>query len=279
MNLIEAWQSWASRRLDQPPPFLLDQDRWILQSERSKRAISPEPDDRRDPFQDPMFCPRGDTRLHLGLLPMPYFGDLGRASVYLLMLNPGVGGPDSYHGEWSPNVPEYRAGLIATLTQQPRPSVMPFMFLDPQFDWHDGTRYWYGKLQKVIHELARVWDVPIAAARTHCGSVIACLQLLPYRSLAFKDSDGWLRKPLESVRLARSFVREDVLPRVESGEAIAVVLRAVKRWELPEGMCKHTGVVCYGAGEARGAHLGPNGRGGSLILKHLRDRRPTTRRS
>jgi len=37
-----------------------------------------------------------DTRLHIGLTPQPYFGDLHRATIFLLMMNPGLSAADYY---------------------------------------------------------------------------------------------------------------------------------------------------------------------------------------
>ena len=54
------------------------------------------------------------NQLNLGLLPMPFAGNLNTASVFLLMLSPGVG-PDDYFGEY--RVPEYRSALIKNLHQ------------------------------------------------------------------------------------------------------------------------------------------------------------------
>jgi hypothetical protein len=45
------------------------------------------------------YCASHDRRLHLGLLPQPFFGDLRRASIYVLLLNPGLG-PDDYYDEY-----------------------------------------------------------------------------------------------------------------------------------------------------------------------------------
>jgi len=271
MNFLDVWANWDP----DSPPFVLDGDREVFLSKRSSDAVricrSWQEAYQTTEFCAPGgFCARGDTRLHLGLLPMPFFGDLRRASVYMLFLNPGLG-PYDYYAEYE--VPTYRAAILANLKQQPRDGHPPFPFLDPQLSWHGGFRYWHGKLAGVIEQLAQQWRVPFAAARLHVGSAIACIQLLPYRSVEFKDADRWLRRPLKSVALARSFVADYVVPRVHSGEAIAIVLRKVAEWDLPS----HPGVVTYGAGEARGAHLTPSSRGGNAILEQLRERRPATR--
>ena len=163
-------------------------------------------------------------------------------------------------------MPDYRAALLANLKQQPPIGTIPFLFLEPQFAWHGGFDWWHGKLAKVIQRLASAWDVSFAKARARLGSALASIELVPYHSSTFRDSGGWLRK-LRSVDLARTFVTEFVLPRVERGEAIVIVTRKVKSWSLPE----LPGVITYSAAQARAAHLTPNTPGGRAILSHLRE--------
>jgi hypothetical protein len=257
MNLLDAWATWRPTQT----PFVLDEDREVLRSERTVRAIVTH-GGWRQALQAPDFCAPGDTRLHLGLLPHPFCGDVRRATIYLLLLNPGLG-PHDYYGEYE--VPEYRAGLLDNLKQEFREDAAPFLFLDPRFAWHGGFDWWHGKLAMVIQRLAAARQVSFAAARSFLASRIASIELLPYHSPAFRDAGGWLGK-LNSVGLARRFVAEFVLPRVLCGDAIAIVTRQVAAWNLPE----HPGVVTYSAGQARAAHLTPESPGGRAILAHLR---------
>jgi len=255
MNLLETWANWEPGS----PPFALDADREVLHSRRSLKAVVTHCD-WQEAHCAPDFCAPGDTRLHLGLLPQPFFGDVRRASIYILLLNPGLG-PQDYYGEY--RIPEYRQALLANLKQQ-FAGVAPFLFLDPQFAWHGGFDWWHGRLAKLMMRLASAWRVSFADARARLASVIASIELLPYHSAAFKDGGRWLQN-LTSVELARAFVTEFVLPRVRSGDAIAIVTRKVAVWGLPE----QAGVVTYTAAQARAAHLTPDSPGGSAILEHL----------
>ncbi len=109
--------------------------------------------------------------------------------------------------------------------------------------------------------MAFAWGVSFAAARTSLGSTLASIELLPYHSKAFKDTGGWLRN-LRSVELARTFVAEFVLPRVQRGEATVIVTRKVAAWSLLE----HPGVIHYLGAQTRAAHLTPDSPGGRAIL-------------
>lgn len=262
MDLLRAWAEWKRNR----PPFVLKSDRVVLSSARSARAvitIRNWPDAHRAAD----FCAPKDRRLHLGLLPQPFLGDLRRASIYILLLNPGLGPPD-YYGEHE--VGEYRKALVANLRQEFKRGSLPFLFLDPQYAWHGGFAWWHGKLAGVISCLAETWAVPFAEARARLARELASIELVPYHSPSFWDAGGWIRD-LQSVALARAFVCDIVVPRVRRGEAIVIVTRQAKVWNLP----RHSRIVRYSGQQARAAHLSPESPGGRAILRHLarKDRR------
>lgn len=256
MDLIKAWRSWHP----EAAPFILDADRVAFDGGRGTPGTVIH-QSWREAREAPDFAAPGDPRFHLGLLPMPFLGDLLRAEVYILLLNPGLG-PGDYFGEYE--VPEYREALLANQRQPPSDEPIPFHFLDDRFAWSGGFRYWNKKLGGVIAELAGDWGVPFAAARSRLARSIACIELCPYHSATFKASGRWVRE-LPSARLARDFVRTVVMPRAENGDAIVIVTRSVKRWGLPE----HAAVLTYSGGQARGASLSPASTGGMAIIDRL----------
>ena len=256
MDLLREWARWKRNS----PPFVLKGDRTVFDTAGNSRATITIPR-WRDYYEAPDFCAPKDHRLHLGLLPQPFFGDLRRASIYVLLLNPGLG-PHDYYGEYA--VPAFRKALLANLRQDFRRGSVPFLFLDPQFSWHGGFAWWHGKLAGVISSLATTWSVPFAAARFRIAHELACIELVPYHSSNFRDAGDWIAR-LKSVALARAFVHDVVVPRVRRGRAIIIVTRQVKIWDLP----KHPRIVCYSNQEARAAHLSPESQGGKAILNHL----------
>lgn len=248
-DLIGAWKAWEEER----PPFVLPEDRLLIQDALDSKAAVVH--DWNTCTADPSFGDPSERRFHVGLLPMPFVGNLNKASVYVLLLNPGLG-PHDYYGEYK--VPEYKAAAIANLRQERE----VFMFLDPKFSWHGGFAYWHGKLASLIQELAG--RASFASARAHLARSLACIELIPYHSPSFRDPGRWVRS-LPSALIAKQFVQEVVMQRVQAGQAVVVVARKGKIWELP----KHEGIVVYEGAEARSAHLTPNSRGGRLILDHL----------
>lgn len=139
------------------------------------------------------------------------------------------------------------------------------MYLNPRFSWHGGFDYWHTKLRDIIVALAQTSGIPYGRARQFFQSRIAALELVPYHSVNFTVPSR-IFNSLRSVQLVRSFVHEELLPRARAGDCLVIVTRGVKHWQLP----KHRNIVAYTTSEARSAHLSPNSRGGSAILKFLR---------
>jgi len=255
-ELLKEWARWEPSHL----PFVLGDDRERLEpAARSESVVTFA--SWSDAISDPDLGSPEDKRLHLGLLPQPFIGDLQRASIYVLLLNPGLE-PSDYYGEYE--VPGYRKAVLATLKQCFEGMARPFIFLDPQYSWHGGFRWWHRKLRKVIEAFADESKQSFAWARDRLAAELASIELLPYHSAKFCDAEGWLGK-LRSVSLARAFVRQFVIDRVKRGEAIAVVLRKVLLWDLPD----IPGVVQYEGKHAQGARLDPGSDGGGAILAQL----------
>lgn len=241
-------------------PFVLDADRELLLSSKSSHARSVI-GSWSAAIESADFCAPGDTRLHLGLLPEPFTGDLRKASIYVLLLNPGLGATD-YYGEYE--VKALREARLRNLRQDFPSDRLAFSNLDPQFAWHGGFQWWHGKLRTVIAALAERRGATFAEARHAIGSRIASIELFPYRSASFNDQGKWLRN-FPSVQLAREFVRDVVLPRVHRGKAIVIATRQVALWNLPEA----ADVIRYEPQHARGAHLTPTSVGGAAILDYF----------
>lgn len=255
MDLLREWADWKASE----PPFVLESDQGVLGQARNDRVVTIR--SWRDAFRAADFCEPQDHRLHLGLLPKPFLGDLRRASIYVLLLNPGVG-PHDYYGEYE--VAKFRRALLANLRQEFELGSPPFLFLDPQYSWHGGFGWWNGKLAGVIAALAYTWAVPFAEARTRLARELASIELVAYNSPSFRDGGRWIQR-LQSVALAQTFVHDTVLPKVRSGKAIVIAARRAEAWNLPN----HRAIIRYSPQEARAAHLSPKSRGGSEILRHL----------
>lgn len=257
-TLLEAWRSFEPRTR----PFVLEGDSVLLES-AARRKHTVEINSWEERVGSEFFGRRGDHRLHLSLLPVPFVGDLLGARVVLLLLNPGLS-PHDYYAEFQET--GMRARILATLRQDVGGQRYPFLDLDPAFAWHSGHTWWHTKLTQLIDAIATRCGWSYAKARAHVASKVAAIELVPYHSEKYALPDG-IRDRLQSVHVARRFVAETLLQKAVAGEITLVVTRQSKAWSLPEG----DGIVVYTHGEARGAHMTPRTRGGQRILQALLD--------
>lgn len=166
------------------------------------------------------------STFHIGLLPMPYLGNLRKARVFLCSLNPGLG-PHDYFGEHQ--VPEYRKALLKNLRQD---RDVRFPFLDPAHAWHGGSAYWAPRLRGITEGVKTALNIEMREAREVCAEHIAVLELVPYHSGNFKLNRRGI-DALESTNLIRNFVFNELLPRHKDKDCKLIVLRSRDLWLRP----------------------------------------------
>lgn len=245
---------WRECNFDAPPYFFTGDECEIETKEKVSLYQSFD-----DYISSPIFG-LADTSLHIGLIPIPYIGNLENATIFILMLNPGLSTGDYFAEQ---NNAEYRKALIRNVYQENAGDEYPFIFLDPHLAWHPGFKYWQGKFHSITAALAKQENVTYQNALSRLAKQIACLELMPYRSKSF-HSDRLL-KTLPSTKTMINFVREVVIPKVQNDEAIIIATRKVEHWVLPE----HQNIVIYEGGETRSAHLTIKTRGGKAIAQRL----------
>jgi hypothetical protein len=177
-----------------------------------------------------------NPRFHVGLIPQPYFGNLQKASVFLLMLNPGLSASDFYAEQ---HHKDYRRALLENLYQENGKRDFPFVFLNPEFSWHKGFDYWYGRLKKVVQLLSEKTRWTYKDCLSHVASNVVCLQLVPYHSTSF-DAHQLIQSEaphLGSTQAIRN-VAKDVALRAEKGHALVFVLRQSQNWEIAQTEAK-----------------------------------------
>jgi hypothetical protein len=255
-DLVNFWKALDSKTA----PFAHPEDLPILRSIKNGQLIDEEPKKTyRDFVEGVRFANSDDRRLELSLLPVPYTGDLKKADIIILLLNPGLGDSD-YWGEF--NVPSYRERIERTLRQDLDDAEYPFCYLDPEICWSGGFRYWEKKFHSVISLIANEkFNGRYLDALRDFSSRLATVELVPYHSPTFGGHP--LIGTLPSVNLIQRFVRENLLPDVENGEKTLIVTRRAKDWGMP--VSPH--VIVYQGWETRGANLGPASSGGKAILR------------
>ena len=236
------------------PPFALPADLAMLNNEPSRVVTLAS----FEAYTAECLQHDNDSRLHLGLLPQPWFGDLESATVFILMLNPGLN-PGDYFSEY--RVPSYRNALISNLRQE-RGREFPLLFLDPELSWHPGARYFRGKLHWLAQALANEKNMKYREALAVVAKRVCVLQLVPYHSPVFRLPDRILDS-LQSAELAKGFVKNLLTTRCD---VLILVTRKAEKWGVP----KRGNVVQYEGSETRAAHLSRISRGGHELAHHFK---------
>ncbi len=190
-----------------------------------------------------------DRSLHMGLLPEPYIGNLKKASVFILMLNPGLHAGDYYAEEQHDS--QFRRALIRNIRQENAVDAYPFLFLNPEFSWHPGFAYFHERFDRLAWEIKPKIGTYLEALGFLAWNV-ACLELIPYHSKSF-GRHALLLSKLPSTKAMLAFARGELIDRAKRDEVTIIVTRGARYWKLP----KQKNVILYEGGETRAAHLTP----------------------
>jgi hypothetical protein len=252
-ELVEFWKQY---RLD-GPPFVHPDDIDLLRA--NGRVVEKDAPDYVSYIAGTRFANQEDEGLHLSLLPVPYIGNLQNSKIVILLLNPGFEHSD-YWAE--SHMPEFRMRLEQNLYQSFGGIEYPFFYLDPQFCWHSGFRWWERKLREVTRRIALgKFNGNYREALHDLSQRLACIELFPYHSASFKDR--YLIGKLPSTKMASSFVQNSILGDTDANRRIWIVTRKAREWGVKESDT----VIVYTGGHTRGASLGPESEGGKAILQ------------
>lgn len=251
-DLISAWRAFSPGS----PPYLLEGDEALLERRQVVTIRST-----KELIGHSEFDFQGNGTLHLGLLPVPFAGDLSEADIFILLQNPGFR-PSDYFAELEDQ--QFREALRTNLNQQPPADGFSFPYLNPSFSYQRGYEYWRGKLRDILSAVITQHGCLLQEALQVVSRRIAVLELFPYHSSVGALGAAVLRN-LRSVDLVRRFVHNDLTLRARRGEALLIVTRQARLWGLKE----EDGIVVYGPSEARSAHLSLQSRGGAAIAEWL----------
>jgi hypothetical protein len=210
-----------------------------------------------DAISDKNFC----AKLHAGLLPVPYSGNITDAQIYILALNPGFG-PQDYYAE-SYDV-AFKRERVRQLHQERLDTKFPLCDLNPKFCWTSGWKYWANRLNDIVSFLSHQKNIRWSEALQALSQRTACLEYVPYHSKNFRLPRSIVKK-MRSPELMRAFVHNYVVPRAREDRAIIVVTRHVDVWDLP----KHRNIVVYKGPQSRAAYLNMKSPGGRRIAHIL----------
>lgn len=246
---LQSWNAWADTAETATSEQHLPEDRSILEALQGNRSVVrwSSWDECRDHF-DPW---TNVAPLHTGLVPLPFVGDVRRAKVYFLLLNPGLSATD-YHAEYLAS--GFRRRLLANLRQDFSATEYPFFPLDPEFAWHSGNDFWERKLRQIAKLLCKRSGLSHPQVRKFLARTVCAIEMLPYHSVRL-DLPPRVLQAFPSVVLARTCV-SSIVPRAQAGDCMIVAMRQVANWEVPPDCAN---VLRFTGGQARGAHLSTNG--------------------
>jgi len=253
---------WKDCKLDKPP-FFHPKDKDLLWQEKDKKHkfININSKNFEEYRKSSSFGDDEDKRLHLSLRPVPYLGNLAKAEIFILLLNPGL----AYSDYWAESKSKaFRQRLEDNLQQSFSGNYSPFFKLDPQFCWCSGFDWWESKLHEVIKLIAEHKKVKYVDAMLDLSTKLACLELVPYHSSSFGSHS--LLKNLPSVKMMKKFVQETLVPEANKDKRTLIVTRLTKEWGF-HGTKSTDNLVIYDKKHARGASLSPKSDGGKAILR------------
>jgi hypothetical protein len=237
-ELVNAWRNCTFDEV----PYLYSEDEYGFSSLLSGKTTAYQSFG--EYTRSSSFGQRNDKKLHLGLLPQPYIGNISQATVFILMLNPGLHSGDYY----AENDPKFRKLLLKNIRQENLDPEYPFIYLNPAFSWHPGFEYFHTRFRFLAQELE-----PKVGSYQKALSVlaqnIACLELLPYHSPSF-GSVSLLGKLPSTIAMLK-FAKEELSGRAKRNEVLLIVTRSVRYW----GLSEHENIILYKGSEPRSGYL------------------------
>jgi hypothetical protein len=194
---------------------------------------------------------------------MPFAGDLNRADIFILALNPGFQF-SNYWAEYKSY--QYRECIERTLRQDFENVEFPFLSLDPALCWYSGFMYWEKKLRDVLLIIAETqFSGSYFDAMRSLAKRLAVIELIAYRSQSFAAHK--LIKQLPSTAIARNHVKSNLLPRAIRGEIAIIVTRQVASWGIEEDGVGSGCLCVYKGAQTHGSSLSSRSEGGRAILR------------
>lgn len=254
-SLLKTWSALDTTK----SPYILPEDRQSLEELKIPISVC---SNFSEWHQDKNFGQRPSHELQAGLFPLPYFGNLRKARVFLLTLNPGFSNSDM-HAESSNT--GLKDDLVNNLHQKDLDPAYPAIFLNPKYCWHGGYEYWSKRFSDLIEFFQGSRSCSFRHSLAFIAQNIAILEAAPYHSTSFNISNNAINQ-LASSKAIHQFVQQELLPRALDEEILLIVLRANWFW----GLKASAKVIIYEQSEARGSSLSLNSRGGKSIQNFLK---------
>lgn len=198
-------------------------------------------------------------KIHTGLIPAPYCGNLRTAKIFVLFLNPGFE-ESNYLDEADPKV---KNSLIETLQQNfSENQDFPYFTLNPRFSNLDGAKWIRKKMDGVIQAVCKETGRKYKDVLKTLSQNLVSVELFPYHSASFSYKKEY--EKMSSVAAVREYV-ECLKERAKNGEITLIVTRAADKWNVEES----DNIVVYKGSECQSASLSESSKGGRAIKEKL----------
>ncbi|TKB71603.1 MAG: hypothetical protein E8D46_15780 [Nitrospira sp.] len=226
MTLEEMTTQWK-KVIAGKPPYFFPGDRKILE-QSGVALVTHGSYDKFSKSDDLREC-EAKPALFMDLIPQPYAGDLIKADIFLLQMNPGFGAHD-YYAEYRDE--HFRSTIELNLKQKLKGIKYPFFVLNPAFAWHGGFKYWEARLRR----FARAFQIrnrlsTYQDALSMLSHRVAVIELVPYHSRKW-NLPRKIVSELPSSNAIKEFVRSTVVERAKTGDAIVIVMRGNQYWGI-----------------------------------------------
>jgi len=149
-------------------------------------------------------------------LPEPFIGNTTEAKLVLLNLNPSTGKKDRTPQNKGKFAQAVRANLRSAK------SAYPFYYLNPEFERHEGFRWWNQRLQELLFKCSRKH-----CARKHLSERILAVEFCAYPSKRKQEIKG---------RLAGDDFRDYLVKGAMKRGAHIIIMKGLQEWlgAIPE---------------------------------------------
>jgi hypothetical protein len=229
-KLIDFWKDFdANSTRDQ---YIHEQDKLLPSSRNSESRSSMET------FFANIVSVEANQGFHCSLRPVPYLGNLKKADMFILLLNPVVG----YSDYGTDARAEFRDALVQNIHQNFEGDGGRCLALDPQFWWSSWFSWYEKMLRTTISKYAEDAKKTYLDALDDLSRRLAIIELVPYYSLNSDKVNVRLVEELKSAQAAKEAAQE-LVHRAAYGEALVVVRWGRRLWEIEPG----ENVVCNDA--------------------------------
>jgi hypothetical protein len=147
------------------------------------------------------------------------------AKAYILTLNPHFV-PACFHEDYENELHIQRLEKNLKLIMK-----TPFN-IDKKLADTGGYRYWHPKYKSIIHNVAKKSDLNWEETEKRVTENVAVIESIAYHSNF--SPNVWKLFPLPSSQLAKEFVNQHLLPKVEDKKAFIFVHRSARHWGLED---------------------------------------------